>query len=355
MLRDFADWLRLARPELTSEVVTLRWSATDTFKQSVDVRTALDVVRLSYKLSPCDKGVRQRLEAALQQTDAAFPMRGNDYELQVVAASVAMLILEAENDVADVTALAISSANAADFRNPAVLPELVPRAEKYLVHRGTAIRHVPTVARAQVATPVSKAVNEYVKSDEASRDAAPALKAISAAIQTLADSVGTIADANNRSAATLFERSEMMWYTMGNHDLVLGQSIKSFGDAAPLVVAADMANITRFRVPPVAVRAMMLRVLIEALGRKAVKATSIIDAVTALDTESRARFVDATSPDVISGLCPLHLAIASASGNGTTGLGDALGLDGKVAWAADQLAYQAYTERLLIAAAAQVK
>jgi hypothetical protein len=353
MLRDFADWLRLARPELTSEVVTLRWSAAETFKQSVDPQTALDVVRLSYKMSPRDGGVRQRLEAGLQQADAAFPMRGNVYEVQVVAASVAMLLLEDESDVADVTALAIASANAADFRNPAVLPELVPRAEKYLVQRGTAVRREVPVVRPQLTTAVSKAVNEYVKADPAARDAATAFKAMSAAIQILADSLGVIADANTRSAATLFERSEMMWYAMGNHDLASGQILKSFRDATPLVVAVDMADITRFRVPPVAARAIMLRVLVEALGRKGVKAVSIPDAVAALNAESRARFTDAMPLHVTADLCPLHEAIAS--NKGASDFVDELGLDSKAVWAAEQLAYQAYIERLLIAAVAQVK
>jgi len=350
MLRDFADWLRLARPELTSEVVTQRWAATEIFKESLDARTTLDTVRLSYRLTPRDGAVRDRLETALQQSDAAFPMHNNDYELQIVAASAAMLVLEDESDVADVTALAIISGNAADFRNPPVVPDLVPRSEKYLVQRGRDVRRVVTVGRPLPVISVNKAVNEYVKEEAAAQDASQALKDISAAIQSLADGVATIDDATSRSVATLFERSEMMWYAFGNHDLLTGKNLKSFGDAAPLVVAADMADITRFRVPPVAIRAMMLRVLTEALGRKGVKATSITHALAAMNVESRARFTDRLPPHVSADLCPIHEAIAT-SNSGKCDFGNVLRFDGSVTWGAEQLAYQAYTERLLIAAA----
>jgi hypothetical protein len=356
MLRDFADWLRLARPELTPAVVILRWSAVETFEQSVvDARTALDVVRLSYKLPPRDEQVRERLETALQETDASFPLHGNDYELHVIAATVAMLLLEKESDVADVIALASIAANAADFRTPAVLPALVPKSEKYVAQRGNAVRRTSLVALPQVSTTVSNAVNEYVKADATTGDAAPALKAISAAIQTIADGIGVIADANTRSVDILMERSEMLWYAIGSHDLASGKHLKTFGNAAPLVVAADIATITRFRVPPLAARAVMLRTLTEALGRKGARRTSITDSVGALNGGYRTRFTGAMLPTVTSDLCPVHEAISWASNNGTTDVADVLRFDGQVPWEADQIAYQAYIERLLIVAATDVK
>lgn len=137
----FAEWLSKAYTTLDDDCCRRRVEGADSLSATASARVTLTLVRLflGKEVSASDlRAIRNRF----QKFDSTFPMRGNDYEIQLLAGAVLAQILASERyDIATIAAMALRSSLGL-IGEPSGIPEITGIVDAYLSTRSASIRAV---------------------------------------------------------------------------------------------------------------------------------------------------------------------------------------------------------------------
>lgn len=252
----FGEWYRKASIQPRNEDLVARWKAIEAFTKKVDATRVLELVR-------CFSGVPQRAVTVIEEfqnellaNDAAFPVRNNVVEMQVLAGAALASIFEQRTAVADLAAMALEVAAARGFRKLPVVPEIVELAEQHIASRSVALRVISP--RNKIAGGKHDAAIEAVKAACATNSPAQLGQPLEAVLKTLSESIGKIAQLAEVAAATLVkadqvqsEESSIIWWLFGGYSRDVN---KRFSDLPPsfaaVLVAKELADLTRLTPGP---------------------------------------------------------------------------------------------------------
>jgi hypothetical protein len=383
--RFFADWYRVAAIEPQPETLQKRWDAIQRTVRDLDVGDALELVRLFYGSPRCLPRFAERYRDAFKARDVTFPMRDNDAEIRVLAGATVVALLDSRpGPVADVTALAMASADCRGLRSGERLTDMLGEARRYLWARSSALRLAkeatpappPTVDVGSLLEPLQSALEAKQTRDPdfqgvldqmpapgaARTSGGPALEITMKAIQSLAAAITEVAAASAEAAAEQGRRLQLhreevnvLWWLFAEHSRDLGHRMANLPlPAACLVAGKELADLIDVLPGPVAAAGVLDRML-RAVERELRPATTIHEAVNSAPREWRAGWVASTDCERVEDLCPVLCSVRRSLETGgpddwVPPVRTVTGVDLHGGLTPLDLAVQAYEEKLFVGA-----
>jgi GTPase-associated system helical domain len=382
--RFFADWYRVAAIEPQPETLQKRWEAIHRTVRDLDVADALEVVRLFYRSPRCLPRFAERYRDAFKARDVTFPMRDNEAEVRILAGATIVALLDSRpGPVADVTALAVASADCRGLRSGERIGDMLAEARRYLWARSSSLRQakdarpapLPTVDVAAWLEPLQSALEakqtrdpdfqgvlEQMPAPGARSTPGPALELITKAIQSLATTVTEVAVANAEAVAEQNQRLQLhreevnvLWWLFAEHSRDLGYRLANLPlPAACLVAGKELADLVEVLPGPLAAAGVLDRML-RAVERDLRPTTTLHEAVNSAPREWRAGWVASTDCERVEDLCPVLCSVRrSLETSGPDDWGPPVrtvtAVDLHRGLAPLDLAIQAYEEKLFVGA-----
>jgi hypothetical protein len=246
---EFAQWLVLALPGASSDLVKKRWDGvTDTSTRIGDSTTdVLDCVRLALAL-PVGNGVEKSFRASFIQRDPSFAPASNALEIQILAGACLVSVMRADGSVAAVAALGLLAGDACGARRTdqnKVFIEIASRERKRFSTRDDNEDAWPTM---------SAGAAEAIRSNAAEADADRMYQVASYAVDLSAF--------GERGFLRLREEASISWWVLGQFSRDFDQPVHDLpAKAAPIVLGKELADLTRTEVGPVSTNAVLWRML----------------------------------------------------------------------------------------------
>ncbi len=346
----FADRYAEAGLSPNSEQINSRLEPVKRIVADINNDQILDLVAVYY--GSTDVNLEWFRDEFLQE-DASFSLVNNERETRVLAALILGELIDDENAVA---ILAVSIGRVKGSRVPSQSPWLVVNAEDALGKLSVAnraskeivVKVIPTYT-----TGLDEEINALVPSDM------PTLSAMLGKIRaearesarTVAGQVTTTLNALVHQSQQMREESQMLWWLIGGHSRTFERSFTTFGpQQAALIGAVDLGALTTYsEFGPVAIPAMLERVIASAKKTKGQVSRELITAIDGFATEDLERIDLPTQ--LPARLAPVITAIDLAR---TMGIGawhsrfqTKTGLDASIQFDSVSLAEQLYRECLL--------
>ena len=352
MLPNFGEWLRRARPQLNNELVHTRAAAVDQVAASLADEQAVQLVHFVIR---GNSALPDFLTAALAAGDATLPMRDNAAELRILAAAILATVMQSTSDAADVAALGVICGVAAELRSVGPVPELLEIAERYVFEQGRQLRapnNPPAVTLADLRKPIDDVIAALSALNQgALNEIAEFIPILNSALVGLAQSTNTAIQSVAEDTASLREQLDIVWWTFGGH-LSTGRSFAEV-DLAELIlpVGGELARLTAFVPGPVGARGYIRAAL--RTGRQKLKQVALASAVDAVSGQFTNEHGDRLLSFSTEFVCPLAAALNRRKSAGEAwkgGFSKQLSISVEKAVNPEALAYQMYTERLLLRA-----
>ncbi len=155
MHKDFADWYRIAQIDPDGSLLERRWQAIEIFSESADVTSVLELLRLFYTRPSKNTSFLEAYRQPFKEVDAAFPMRNNDLELQVLSGATLVHLWEMDKEkveLADAAALGMVCTGYRQLRQRVLVPEMVHRAQEHLSEQSGRLRNLGDAPEILIAT-----------------------------------------------------------------------------------------------------------------------------------------------------------------------------------------------------------
>jgi len=331
MHKDFGEWYRSAGIEPNGEILPKRWAAIEEYLPSRD--DVVSLARLFYDLGKPKEDFIAGFRNSFQNTDPAFKMRDNDRELSVLAGAKLIDVTEHGNvDLADMTALALVSAAAANLRPSPSVRDIPEIAARYLSDRATKRR----------------AAGAEVAGTEPSKVLFDALTELGTPYKELAEELQQV----RRHLCIVAEESNMLWWLFSENSRDEKQAWAIFSlPAAALMAGKELADLTTVIPGPIAAAAFLARAIRSA--RKPHPTTILIrDAINKVTTRWRQQYADERCPVELEYLLPIghamRLSLESPENNAwLPAFTQGTGIAPNASIAPNILAYQVFLETLL--------
>ncbi len=359
MHKNFGEWYRQVSIPCTDESLKKRWVGVESWVTTIrdDVAALLETVRIFRGL--LEKTSRETFLAAFRNEDTTFAQRDNAHEQQVLAgaALVHCVGTREKNDhegslqaaVLAATAVEASSIRAADVIK--TLDEQVGEVRaglRTIAQEQRRRRAFETILLSSEEEDTFKTIIATSVSDHNQLRAS-----FEKAFQMLLSAVNSSASALDAAAHGLRcadEETNILWWLAGGCSKDLDKPWSALKDAAPLIAAWELADLTDVALGPQDAGALLDRALPKAKGNKN-KEQALHVYVNAVPDEwakACAAKLDAQALD----LAPLSLALSKrVEGNSTTwqSFFDAIsgGLKAGTTLAPERVARLAYIEAML--------
>jgi hypothetical protein len=288
MHAEFSEWYRSANMEPNGDALPKRWAAIDQYDP--DCEEIIFLARLFYGLGKPDETLLATFQKAFQEADPLFKTRNNDHELALLAGAELVDVIEFSGpDLADLAALSLVCAAAANLRNLAPAKEIPELAAQYLNKR--------TLGRT--------IVNEDDQNIGASDSIFATLSAMEPPLTDLAKEVQKI----ERNLALVREESNMLWWLFSEYSRDMQKPWKDVPFAAvPVIAGKELSDLTCIIPGPVAARAFLDRVL-HCAKSKYPATIALAEAINELPVAWREKCVSEGCPPTIESLLPFTLGI----------------------------------------------
>ena len=327
MHKDFAEWYRSAGIEPNSEALPKRWAAIEEYE--VGPAEVVSLTQLFYELGEPKEEFIAAFRGPFQKADAAFPMRGNDREMIVLAGAELVGVIErASRDVADLAALSLVCAGAQNLRPGPAVPEIPELAARCLSERATS-RALPDTESngGELCEAISKLEAPH--------------NLLAVELQKLQFELAIVAEETN-----------MLWWLVSEHSRDLNRAWRKLPVSARCLVAGkELADLTRVIPGPIAATAFLDRVIRS--GRtKCPTAVSTSDAVNETPVEWRQEYEKKSYPSELEDIVPIShgIRLSLSAPDKDTWLpmfAKATGISPDSKSAPHTLAYQMFLETLL--------
>ncbi len=352
MHKDFADWYRACSLQPSANELRARWSGIEKFANDSVSSDIADMTRLLYGFHIAQETFINRFREAFKTADESFPMRDNDAELRVLAGATLVKHFDFAT-FGPACALALNCASYAGIRRPPV-EDFLEQARSYLYNKSASLRQQSPLKRPneETLTGVVEDLKSACQSNELTKLAEPLLKALRS-IEGKLNELITYSDSLRIEQELRREESDVLWWLVGGHsrDLKLPFSDMKH-PASCLIVGKELADLARLLPGPFAAEAFLSAVLAAAQIDSAT-AVSLAEAVTTTPAEWRPTLSNALGIELVSDLCPVHLALrkyVEADGRKTwqTLFHTATSLKASEVLMPSSLALQVYHERLFL-------
>ena len=326
MHKNFGEWYRQVSIPCTDESLKKRWAGVENWVTTIadDVNALFETVRI-FRGFP-ERNSREAFLEAFRELDSAFAQRNNAHEQQVLAGAALVQCVRTRRDddpegsvrTAVLAAMAVESSSLCVVDMTRTLDELMGE-----IRAGIHIIAQAQRQRRQFDTILLSSKEEEVFKNTIATDVGDhnQLRASFAkAFQTLLNAVNRAEDALDGAAHGLRcadEETNILWWLAGGSSRDLNKPWSAIKDAAPLIAAWELADLTDVVLGPQNAGALLERALFEAGGKKAKEQAIHVYVNAVPDAWARDRFakLDAQVLD----LTPLSLALSKrVEGNATT-------------------------------------
>ncbi len=316
MHKYFAEWYRVVELEPKSELLENRWKAIEKIGKSINLITALDLVRV-FRAKPTSKsGFSDEYRSAFQKTDSTFSMRGNELEMQVLAgANLAWCLDNCKHRLADAVAFALLCVDCKGLCSATPVPEIVQLAEAQLYRRSSELR--AEVVPAPIKLNDFKVDFSLQPLEEPGQGGNlqnlwPHLKAALEKLCISAEKSVDLASAIQDLAKQLRlqqEESNILWWLFGGFSRDLNSRMSDLDlRAACLVAGKELADLVLEFPGPFSAVAFLDRVL-RGVEPNLGESITIQEAVNLTDSKWRENLLNDRDISIVKDLCPIHLAI----------------------------------------------
>lgn len=338
----FPKWLLLALPNASAEIVEKRRNAlSELIPAATDVEpeVVVDFVRLMFELPASGTAAEATLRQACIGHDPQFANGAARHELAILAGTVIMGLINHRSSAANAAILAISCASARGARNADHLAPFVSLA------RDARRRNALAAVRESVLPAMPDGLLTVADTEASSGG--------TATVNSLAAYVKRVIADSERILGQFREELDATWWVVGEYSRDLDVPLRQMPAVqAPVVLAKELADMTRSDVGPLAAKSVLHRVL--KLPKKVPASFTIAEAIEKLEAQWRAGWVRSVVGSAkVDGVTPLLAAAARYEElGGKTAWREAFEqscrLPATAVFAALDLATQVYDESLLI-------
>jgi hypothetical protein len=322
MHKDFADWYRVVALEPRQIPLELRWAGIEAFTAELQTNSAFDIVRLLFGKTPKDANVLVRFQTSFKKSDEAFPMRGNELEIEVLACgTVAHLLDSADTRLADAVALAVVCSDFQGLRQKPRLSDFLMLAEAYLHKRSDTLRAQIGPAIIKSPDPAISALVGKVETLEPSNWATSA-PILSSVLVELSKSANIVAESFRDALTRLFEQlrlqqeeSNMLWWLFSGYSRDRDVKMSELGlGTASIVAGKELADLTLTLPGPVAAEAFLDKMIQSVSDELKQEETSVSEAIgkKALADWTVKEF-GSTDLSAVDDLCPVMFTLKHAA------------------------------------------
>ena len=356
MHKEFADWYRQASVAPASELLDARWSGIEKLSDEPS-RSQLINLLVLFCRDPSDAFVApDYMDEAFREFDSTFPRKGNVHELRILAGAALRTIIDNDGDSSIAAAYGLVCGSFGVSAESIPTTEHVAHAQSFLANRAISVREP---------APVSLKNEDWLTKDELEAALpATAFAAIGTLrdplIATLSDIVKKgrlaakkVADTQSQLIEAQREELDLLWWLQNSYSHELERSISEMSVAEScLVIAFDLARVTRFIPGPTSIVGMITTALSRA---DATTPICLQDAVNALPRHWRESHASNLEKGSENQICPVQSAIAASletdgDDEWVPVFAKRSRLSAKTVHKVPQLAYQAYLERMFIRA-----
>lgn len=325
MHKNFGEWYRQVSLSCTDDSLKKRWAGVESWVTTIrgDVAALLETVRIFRGLP--EKTSREAFLEAFRNQDSTFAQRGNAHEQQVLAGAALVRCVgtrkKTDHDSLQAAVLAATALEASSLRAADVNKTLDEQAGEVRAGLHTIAQEQRRRRPFETILLSSEEEGEFKKIIATNVGDHNQLRAnIEKAFQTLLSAVNGTESALAAAAHGLRcadEETNILWWLAGGSSKDLDKPWSALKDAAPLVAAWELADLTDVALGPQDAGALLERALLEAKGNKNKEQALhvYINAVPDEWAKTRVAKLDAQALDLAS----LSLALSKrVEGNSTT-------------------------------------
>ncbi len=367
MHNNFGEWYRQVSIPCTDDSLKKRWAGVESWVAVIrgDLGALFETVRI-FRGFP-EKTSREGFLEAFRKSDTTFAQRDNAHEQQVLAGAALVHCVgtrkkddpegSARTSVLAATALEASSLRATDANKTLLEQASEVRARLHaLAQEQRRRRPFDTIL---LSSEEETAFETVIATNVGDHNQLRA--SFEKAFLTLLSAVNRSEDALDAAAHGLRcadEETNILWWLAGGSSKELDKPWSAIKDAAPLVAAWELADLTDVALGPQDAAALLERVLPETKGNKS-KEQALHVYVNAVPDEWAKRRTAKTDAQALD-LAPLSLALSKrVEGNSTTWQpffeSVSGGLKAVTLLAPERVARQAYVEAMLFRTLAAVE
>lgn len=311
MHEDFVRWYGTVSLDDDQRRQRARWKGVSSVVRSADTNTVEGLLRLAHRSRQAPTAdVVGKIRHAFKSADGGFEMSGNARELQILAGVCLAVLMETDKDFGARAALLATTAGLGGARQPHLPMDLAGLGETAIVRWGEANRKRPTLTTHSLSEPPRfdfKTAGAKVM-DEQSWEVFPeafglAANTMRGAMKRLAQGWASTILAVDNFLRVQDEELQMLWWLTGQRSFGYDRAFDAIpADARPLVLASELADMTKFLPGPPSIKGILSRA-----GLKERKKVRIPVAVNAVDSDWLQALLGAADPSLVS--TPLHAAI----------------------------------------------
>jgi hypothetical protein len=350
MHAQFAKWY--AAVDLANDPPTLekRWKAANAVAKDATWGDVDTLVRTAFGLRAGKSDQTKRIRTILNKADDSFDVAGNDREYQLLCGAALVAQFDLATPIARASALAVTTTAFGGTRKEAVPIDLVGYAEEAITKQSEIVRdrkarHVlPDPPKLDFKDAVAKAKEGSWESVGAAFGLAADV--VSKAFGTFITKSQTTVDGLTSQLAMQDEELEMLWWLVGNRSWDLECAFDSVPkQAAPFVLAAELAKLTRSIPGPTAVTSLLSRA---GIGDDQ---TTVPTVINAAPSEWLRTLTEGRQPS--PAIHPVHFGVDRRNETDETkewvgGWAATAQVDAERRFTSIDIAKQAYRERLLL-------
>ncbi len=296
---EFAQWMLVAWPEASPDLMQKRSNAAEAAAVIMEGSLGLiaDTARLLFGLSRVDQAAEKALRQCCVQEDPQFANSTNTLELALLGGAVLASLMRKEGRAASVATLAVLAGDACAARsdpNVRSFVELARYRRRELAVRWSTDQSWPVLGRELSELVISSATLD------------------SEAVKGIAAYVRQLNEFGEYHFPRVREEADVAWWVLGEYSRDLNIPVREIDRrAAPLILGAELADITRTEIGPVASTAVLWRVL--SLVKRIPKSLSLSEAIKHLPSQwlsQRSERVGRTTR--VDGLTPVLFGIRCA-------------------------------------------
>lgn len=312
---NLADIYKHAGLSSAAEVIRLRQGPCEKLSKDLKKDNALDLVRLYLGL-PLPSG-SDWFRETFSKEDASFSMIDNARESAALSAAILSAAFKEENVF---SAFALVTASVMDHRKPKLYAELLTEAKEFLGDTSVESRTKRTFNLQSVKLPgagkSSESITAYTQSPDWNKIgelfkliSSEARENTKTAINQLFGVVSPLVEEVN----LLREQTEMLWWYVGGFSRIIGKPFSELPIGPASVMAGlDVADLSKSLPGPIAVPAILHRILEQGRKGKATKIT-IQNAIDDYPVDDLSKLDLKGSLKNVSDICPVLTAFNKAS------------------------------------------
>lgn len=311
MHEDFAQWYSSVQLENDLSRRQARWNGVLAFVKTAELVDVEALVRLAFRSRKrAAESSVQKIRGAFREADDLFELEGNERELEVLAGTCLVALMDRGGTVGAFAALAISTTSLAGARTADVPMDLCAQAEAAIDRIASADRKRPSLEVGTSAGPLDLGFEESADSIRNAEDWSDCSDALSSAMADVQSVMDTLAQqqteftgAVNQFFRVQDEELQMLWWLTGQRSWEYDCPLDEVpDDARPLAFAKELADSTELPPGPPSILGLLSRA-----GLKEQAQVRIPEAINASDDRWLDRIVGEEEPSPVSS--PLHYAI----------------------------------------------